>query len=80
MAHFRKADLLVDVLHSTRAMAARMVCSGHPEFDHLTVLSWKEECCMGSCQDCPTWSLTVPGGREAEVVTVSLWGDQLCPI
>lgn len=80
MARLRKAGLLVDDLHSTRAMAARVVCSNHPEFEQLTVLSWKEPCCLGSCTNCPTWSLVVPEGRKAEVVTVSLWGDQLCPI
>ena len=70
----------MDTLCSTRVMGARRVCSSTPGFDPRQLLSWGEECGLGRCQVCPKWELQVPEGWGEEVVTVSLWGDQMCPI
>ena len=80
MARLRQAGLLRDKLASTRAMASLRICRCDQAFDPLNVLSWREECCLGKCVECPGWEVEVLEGREEEVVTVSLWGDEMCPI
>ena len=80
MTRLRKCGLLMDTLNSTRAMGAKRVCSSTPGFYSLKVLSWGEKCGLGKCEKCPKWELQVPEGQSEEVVTVSLWGDQMCPI
>ena len=80
MTRLRMAGLLQDILSSTRAIAALRVCNSYPEFDPLNVLSWKENCSHGLCESCPGWELQLPLGKEEEVVTVYLWGDNMCPI
>lgn len=80
MQRLRKAGLLVDMVSSTRAVAARRVCSSGAGFDPLAVLSWQEECAMGHCADCQQWEVVVPEGRGEEVVTLALWGEKFCPI
>ena len=70
----------MDIINSTRAVAAFRVCNSNPGFDPMTVVSWQEECAMRQCDACPNWQLPIPEGRNEEVVTLALWGDKFCAI
>ena len=52
----RKVGLLKDVSSSCRDMASSVICH-HENFSPLEPLTWKEDCALRKCPDCPKYKV-----------------------
>ena len=57
-----------------------MIMCQSEEVTTLDPLSWREDCVLGQCTNCPRYETECPADRLDDRVTVGLWGKQWDPI